>query len=112
MEELINDLEKKQSEISTDIECAIADGIELDFQYEMFADGYEKGFWQGIEKAIEIVKEYENLFKNNDKGVLNMFQVVNEKGVVLGLFYSLYLATVFVEHLKENHNTIATIKEL
>ena len=62
IEQIIYQLEKKQSEISTDIECAINDQIELDFQNEDFCNGYEKGYYQGIEMAILILKEksYDN----------------------------------------------------
>jgi len=63
MEELIYELEKKQSEISTDVESIVADEIELDFQDEQFTEGYIKGCWQGIEKAIQIIKENSTIFK-------------------------------------------------
>ena len=69
MEELkkhiINELEKKQSEISTEVEELISDGIDYSFQNEQFADGYEKGVYQGIETAILIVNETIDFLKGN-----------------------------------------------
>lgn len=101
MEELINELEKKQSEISSDIESAIADEIELDFQNEDFADGYEKGFWQGIEKAIEIVKENENLFK---------VDVYNKnKYAIMNRIDSAFLE---IQDKKNTHNALDMIQEI
>ena len=49
MEELINELEKKQSEIYTDIEDLIGT--------EEFANGYEEGYLNAFDLAIMIVKE-------------------------------------------------------
>lgn len=55
MEELIKELEKKQSEIWTDIE-----DMESTVEYaEGFANGWDKAF----DMAILIVKENSNLFK-------------------------------------------------
>ena len=55
MEELINELEKKQSEIWTDIE-----DMESTVEYaEGIANGWDKAF----DIAILIVKENSNLFK-------------------------------------------------
>ena len=54
---IINELEKWQGGVSTEVEGLIADGIDYSFQNENFADGYEKGLWQGFEKAIEVVAE-------------------------------------------------------
>ena len=73
MEELkkhiINELEKKQSEISTEVDEIIANEVEIAFQNEQFAEGYEQGVYQGIETAILIVQETIDFFKGfNNKG--------------------------------------------
>jgi hypothetical protein len=55
MKELINELEKKQTEIYTDIE-------DSDFTEE-YTDGYVDGYYNAFELAILIVKENKELFK-------------------------------------------------
>ena len=60
MEELINELEKKQSEIWTDIE-----DMESTVEY---AQGFSNGWDKAFDIAILIVKENSNLFKEQRKG--------------------------------------------
>lgn len=76
MEELINDLEKKQGEIYTDME----DYEEYTEWTEEYANGYTDGYVNAFDLAIEIVKLNENLSQTDiyDKNKYSIMNIIDK----------------------------------